>query len=327
MSKVITNSLESINSFTDIHLQSGNTNSGKIGVYQSGGLRLFSNSNSLKLDISSNTISVNNYLFISAVNFSGDVPFIMRGGDAIDYKYIAGTTIGTYNTSSLFTNGLIKLDSNNGASSTIILATNNTPRMIINSDGNTVIGDFTVANAPNQKLVIGGDFYAKDTITQTIYYRVNTKATYSYPVAVAGQDTSVIIGLLNASITPRRSTSKILIKYCLTYECWHDAVFRIYRNDGVSNTRIGVNTLDSNYWSGTWVSTYDKDTGTTPITQTMMILDAPGTTRTCTYSFAVQSSDVGTGSIFNLNRSYDSVGSDTNEVGISSILIQEIGDI
>lgn len=201
----------------------------------------------------------------------------------------------------------------------LFLFSNNTLNGIIAANGNFGVGN----NSPSQKLVVEGNMYANGVPLQMTYLRYDTKSTYSF--ATAGQ-TGAIITDLNASITPRRSTSRILVTYCITYEVIHTSIFKLFRNTNGANTQIGNNATDSNYWSGLWVPGYDVDNNSTPRTSTLMFLDSPASTNTCTYQLMIQSAGSGA-TTFYLNRSVGSAGQASYNVGISQVFLQEIGTI
>jgi hypothetical protein len=163
-------------------------------------------------------------------------------------------------------------------------------------------------------------FYTPGMIIQTKYTRSDAKNFYTLqPVA----NSAVNIAELNTTITPLFSTSKILIQFNIMYECDNDSVFRLIRNVNGVDYYVGINTTDSNYWSGTWVAGYDVDNNSTPMTKHFMYYDTPGTSLPITYKLMVQRSYLTT-YYFALNRTLGSVGQAGYEVGISQCLLQEI---
>jgi hypothetical protein len=177
----------------------------------------------------------------------------------------------------------------------------------------------SVTTVPTGNSVRGidvGSMYAPGMIIQTIYKRVDSKDVV--PFATAGQ-TGSFIASLDTTITPKFANSLILIQMCLTYEVHHDTVFRLHRGA----TPIGINANDSNYWSGTWLPSYDVDSDSTPRTSNFFYMDAPSTTGATTYRLMIQSGGVGATSFF-LNRAISSAGQANYEVAISQIILQEI---
>jgi len=177
-----------------------------------------------------------------------------------------------------------------------------------------------IVTIPTDNRILGtdvGSVYAPGgQVIQTIYKRVDDKLALSF--AAAGS-TGSFITQLDTSITPKYSTSKILIQACLTFEVQNDTVFRLYRD----TTPIGINVNDSNYWSGTWVTNYDPDLASTPNTQTYFYMDSPGLNVPLTYRIMIQSAGVAANTFY-LNRSVNSTGQGNYEVAISQIIIQEI---
>jgi len=183
--------------------------------------------------------------------------------------------------------------------------------------GNIGIGN---ATAPIATLQVGGTFAATGVPTQMVYVRADGKTTYS--VATAGQ-TGTYISDLNATITPRSSGSKILVNYCLCFECVHDTIFKLFRSIGGTDTEIGTNVNDANYWSGIWYPGYDADNSSTPRTNQMSYLDSPNTTSAITYKLMIQSAGTGAFTYYQ-NRPIGSAGQASYEVGISQVFLQEI---
>jgi hypothetical protein len=161
-----------------------------------------------------------------------------------------------------------------------------------------------------------GSIRAPGTVVQTVYKRVDTRDTYAF--ATAGS-LGTFIASLDTTITPKFSNSLIHVQMCLTYEVQHDTVFILYRDA----TQIGVNSLDANYWSGTWLPGYDVDSNSTPRTNHFFYMDTPATTAATTYRLMIQSGGVGATTFF-LNRTIGSAGQASYEVAISQIILQEI---
>lgn len=128
------------------------------------------------------------------------------------------------------------------------------------------------------------------------------------------------ISPINTAITPSATSSKVWITITITFEAGHDTVFELYRN----STVIGRNTASSSRWSGTFIPGYDVDTASTPRTNTYTYLDSPNTTSAITYKLYVHSSN-GSNQTFRLNRSFNSAGTDSYEIGTSSMTLMEVG--
>jgi hypothetical protein len=184
-----------------------------------------------------------------------------------------------------------------------------------------VTGTATVGGA----LTVTGNLRAPDTLTQVIHKRVDTKVTYAIPGYVAGTTANgVFIAALDTTITPKFSTSKVLVNMCISFEVHNDTIFRLYRVVGGVSTEIGTNSTDANRWSGIWHTGFDGDNNSTPTTNTYFFYDTPNTANAVTYRLMCQSSGVAATTFF-LNRTVNSAGSATlGEVAISQVLLQEI---
>jgi hypothetical protein len=154
------------------------------------------------------------------------------------------------------------------------------------------------------------------TVVQTVYKRVDTKDTYAF--ATAGS-LGTFIASLDTTITPKFANSLIHVQMCLTYEVHNDTVFILYRGA----TQIGRNSLDGNYWSGTWLPGYDADNNSTATTNHFFYMDTPATTDATTYRLMIQSGGIGATTFF-LNRTVASAGQQNYEVAISQVILQEI---
>ena len=133
------------------------------------------------------------------------------------------------------------------------------------------------------------------------------------------------------SITTSYTGSSILVQFNITFECDSNTVFRLYRKIG-DGTEIQIGTplnddgtVNTNYWSGIWMTGYDSDTASTPMTNHYMFFDTHGAAvgSSITYKLKVLDTHVVAGK-FCLNRSYDKDGQLAYEVGCSSVILQEI---
>jgi hypothetical protein len=151
-------------------------------------------------------------------------------------------------------------------------------------------------------------------VIQTVTKRIDTYSAWTAPVG-----TNTIVTDFDMIITPKYSTSRVLITYMISFEMHQDTVFRLGRN----NVEIVRNNTDANRWSG-WVNPgYDQDTASTPRTNYYVWIDSPATTAAVTYNLMVSSSDGNARTLF-VNRNANGNGSDANEIGISYVMLQEI---
>jgi hypothetical protein len=323
MSTIVAATLQSLDALTSATVKTGNNSAGSLIVNPTGGLVLASNSTTnvvvvaangnLGIDTASPIETIDAYLNANSANYFR-VQNANTSANAFAGVYAQTATVSTYLRSNT-TTGIIGPTT---AHPLYLIANNNTGGVLA-ANLNMGFGN----TAPAQKLVVEGNMYANGVPLQMTYLRYDTKSTYSYTTAGT---TGTVITDLNASITPRRTTSKILVTYCIAYEVHQDTIFQLYRNDGGANTKIGNNATDSNYWSGIWMPSYDVDTSSTPRQATLMYLDSPSTTNTCTYQLMIQSAGVGAGTFY-LNRAAGSAGAATYEVAISQVFLQEIGQI
>jgi len=181
-----------------------------------------------------------------------------------------------------------------------------------------------IVTIPSGHIIKGtdsGSIVQPGSIIQTVYLRTDVKATYTIPTSTTGTSgTGVAIDDLTVQITPKYSTSKILLTYSVFFEVDQDTIIYLSRN----GSNIGRNTTDSGLWSGLAVAPYDGNSDSTPATQTFFYLDSPNTTTTRTYRYIVQKSNNDAGYGFHLNRAQNSAGSNSREIGISQVLVQEI---
>ena len=185
----------------------------------------------------------------------------------------------------------------------------------------SIVTNTAIANTITANTVRANQYVSAPGVpVQYVYNRVDSKDAVAVPAYPA---TGNIITSLNTTITPRMATSNVLITACISYEVVQDTVFRLYRSIGGVDTLIGVNVNDTNQWSGTWLTGYDADTSSTPVTRQFFYMDNPATTSPVTYKIMIQSSGSGA-TTFYLNRSYSSAGQANYEVSISQIMLQEL---
>lgn len=145
------------------------------------------------------------------------------------------------------------------------------------------------------------------------------KTTYS--VATAGQ-TGTYIAVLDTTITPTKTSSKVRVEFNMSFEVHHDTILRLYKVVGGTTTEVRRNN-DGNYWSGFAYPGYDVDNNSTPRTNHYVYIDSPNTTSAITYRLMIQSGGVGA-QTFYLNRTVGSTGAQNHENAISQCILTEI---
>jgi hypothetical protein len=104
-----------------------------------------------------------------------------------------------------------------------------------------------------------------------------TRQTYSGSATAPGQEITV----LNTTITPRSTSSKILVTVCINYSCLVNTsqfvLFRLTRNSTEIGTSTGLNT------KGISSASYEDGEVTTISNKIIQFLDSPNTTSPVTY--------------------------------------------
>jgi hypothetical protein len=263
--------------------------------------------NGIAMSISTMGYGANTNSRIFKLRVDGNTKFDIDANGRVTALDITANTV-TVNT-------IIALSTANAITTDSLTANNLT--VTRNTSSGNVIATNVVSGS---RLQATSSLSAPGVAVQLVYNRVDSKDTYNF--ATAGS-TGSYISSLDTTITPRSSTSKILVTYCISYEVHHDSIFRLYRSVGGVDTMIGTNTTDNNYWSGIWHPGYDADNSSTPVTKTFMYLDSPATTSAVTYKLMIQSAGVGATTFF-LNRTISSAGQGSYEVAISQVFLQEI---
>lgn len=176
-------------------------------------------------------------------------------------------------------------------------------------------GIITLGNGTTMTGADAGSIRNSGRVIQTVHSRYDTKTTWSVPV-----NTNTIVTDMNITITPRYATSRILLTYMLSFECHHDTVWRLGRN----NVEIVRNNTDTGRWSGWAVGQYEgNDNSSTPFTTAFMYVDSPNTTAATTYNLMISSGGASAFTLY-MNRTVSSTGQDSYEVAISNVTAQEI---
>jgi hypothetical protein len=174
------------------------------------------------------------------------------------------------------------------------------------------------SGAVTSKVDASGEFVNPGALLQFTNIRVDSQAIYTG----TGSGNGTEITLLNQTITPKRSDSKLMIYWEFWGEAHHDSTIVIWKNGSIMSN--GYNTVSgNNRWSGYSGVNYDPDFSTTPGRMPITFIDIPGTTSSLTYSLAYRSSSADNRTFY-LNRAVDTAGSDAREVGVSMGYIMEI---
>jgi len=157
-------------------------------------------------------------------------------------------------------------------------------------------------------------------VLQVVTNHVDTIA--SYMIDSATPDTTQKLAVLDTSITPTASDSKILVTFSICGEGHWQSVFRLFRDD----TEIGRSRQNSGQWSGFKPMNYDANIDSTPGNHHFVFADTPNTTSSISYNLRISES-VNSNLNFRLNRTYNgaSTGQANYEIGTSQIILMEIG--
>jgi len=155
---------------------------------------------------------------------------------------------------------------------------------------------------------IGFTFTRSDTIT-----------SYTAPTGL----TPIAISELNMTITPKQSTSLMLVEWQVSYEGSNNITFVIMKNGVLASN--GYNTVSGNVqWSGYAQNAYDVDNNSTPVTTVIRYVDSNvGSLTAQTYGIGLRSS-TGTGQAFFLNRNTNNTGQNDYETNVSMGTVTEI---
>lgn len=150
------------------------------------------------------------------------------------------------------------------------------------------------------------------------FNRTDTITTYTASTNL----TPTIIPELNVTITPKQTTSLILVEWQISGEFQHDSVYVIMKNGVLASN--GYNTVSGNVQlSGYANSNYDVDNSTTPATIQIRYVDSNvGSLTPQTYGIGIRASGA---NVFHLNRSVSGGGVGTgNETCVSMVTATEI---
>ena len=162
------------------------------------------------------------------------------------------------------------------------------------------------------KTLVGGG-----KILQVVTNRSDTRTVYT------GAN-NYSISELTTTITPVSSSSLLMIDVHIHYE-GNDSnqTFKATKDGSVMTASgyEGYNSAVGNQrWSGITSIAYDGNYNNTPTHTSMRFFDAAGSTTSRTYGIDVRTSDSSNDSFY-LNRTVNSTGADTHEIGVSFVTI------
>jgi hypothetical protein len=177
----------------------------------------------------------------------------------------------------------------------------------------------SVANP--QPLHIAAPLYSPGTTVQLVHRHV-----YDYHTVNSNNG---LITPMNTSITPKFSSSKILVQMMVNGEGHHDATFRILRYIDGSSTGVHMppDTVQTPaHTDGIAPVTYDGDNNSTMGSVHIMFVDTPNTTGIVEYKLYYKWRDSSSVNRFSLNQVHaDATASYTyGEHTSSSVVLQEI---
>lgn len=169
----------------------------------------------------------------------------------------------------------------------------------------------------------GKYFDVPGRVIQTAWKEFHQHGTYN-----AYNDATRAISALDINFACKQSDSLVYIQWWIFYEASdHNFIFRPLVNGGEITTSgyQGYNSASSSRWSGMSPGAYEHshDASSTPTYQHMAYMYDPNTTASRTYGVGVRASNSSNKQV-RLNRAWSSY-SDSYEAGVSTVLVQEIG--
>ena len=150
------------------------------------------------------------------------------------------------------------------------------------------------------------------------FNRIDTITSY----AASTNLTPTIVPELNVTITPKQSTSIILVEWQISGEYHTDATYVIMKNGVLASN--GYNTVTGNAQNSAYAnSNYDVDNNSTPATVQIRYVDSNVNSLTPqTYGIGLRTS--GGAQTFFLNRSVGGGSGTSNETAVSMVTATEI---
>jgi len=159
-------------------------------------------------------------------------------------------------------------------------------------------------------------------IVQIARVRYDARPTWSAPNSGNG----TTITSLNLTITPKRSTNRLIMRWNLYGEITNNAVWLVHRDGGLitAGGEQGYNNDAGNSrWSGFTPQIYDQNDSSTGNVITILYSQIAGSTTSRTYAPAVRSSE-GTSYTYYQNRTISSSGQNSYEAGVSFGILYEV---
>lgn len=171
-------------------------------------------------------------------------------------------------------------------------------------------------------ITASSDVYSPGMVIQTVTVRTDARNTYSVANSGDGQP----VGDLNLYITPKYSSSLLIMQWMINGESHYDTSWLIHK-EGFLITTPGYEGYNSqggnNRWSGVLISKYDNNYNSTPSNLFLQFAYPAVDTSFQKFAPAVRSSSSGT-TTFYLNRTLASAGADEYENSVSSGIIWEV---
>lgn len=171
-------------------------------------------------------------------------------------------------------------------------------------------------------LVAGNNLVIPGSIIQTVYVRTDTRTTYTSSPSGNG----TIVTDLNLTISPKLSTSRLIMQWMINGELHQDNTFVIHKNSSlITDTgATGYNSSVGNIRSSGYTSAfYDQNEDSTPSNWFIQYSIISGATSSMTFAPAVKSSSTGTYT-FAINRTISASTGDAYESMVSTGVLWEV---
>jgi hypothetical protein len=193
---------------------------------------------------------------------------------------------------------------------------------VSNLQNNTGSGTISVPTGNKIRGVDGASIYSAGQVVQVIYARTDNRTTFSS--ANSGNGTTVTD--LNLTITPKFSTSLLVMQWMINGELHQDNTFLIHRNGSLitDTSYTGYNSSVGNIRSSGYASAfYDQNEDSTPSNWFIQYSIPASSTTAVTFAPAVRGSGA-SAYTFALNRTISGSTGDNYESMVSSGMIMEV---